>query len=86
MHAWCMHAAVQVVDDASGSGRRPAFKLWVADYKGKAQREPIEFQCDSAEELQAWVSAIEAVIAALRPGGVNLAAQGKMGASSSGLI
>ena len=64
-------SSVQIVDEASGGSggggsRRPAFRLVVADYKGKTHKEPIEFQCDTSRELQAWVRAIEEVIAALR--------------------
>ena len=64
-------SSVQIVDETSGGSggggsRRPAFRLIVANYKGKTHKEPIEFQCDTSRELQAWVRAIEEVIAALR--------------------
>jgi hypothetical protein len=48
------------------SGRRPGFKLSVAEYKGKPSSEMIEFQCETLQEVQAWVRAVEGVLSGLR--------------------
>ena len=58
--------AAQVMDEAAAKDRRPGFKLYVAEYKGKPSPEPIEFQCETSRDVQAWVAAIAGVVTGLR--------------------
>ena len=62
----------QAVDDIL---RRPSFKISVAEYKGKPSSETVEFQCETLQEVQAWVRAVEGVLSGLRDKRVGLEAK-----------